>query len=51
MGSISIQNLAFGILKKAAAITNNALKPEKMTDDEKAESLLLGAIKNKKEDK
>ena len=24
---------AFGILKKAAAIANNALKPEKMTDE------------------
>jgi len=30
---------AFGVLKKAAAITNNALKPEKMTDEK------LGAIK------
>lgn len=30
---------AFGILKKAAAITNNALKPEKMTDEK------LSAIK------
>ncbi len=29
---------AFGVLKKAAAITNNALKPEKMTD-EKLEAL------------
>ena len=27
---------AFGILKKAAAITNNALKPEKMTDEKLA---------------
>ena len=30
---------AFGVLKKAAAITNNALKPEKMTDEK------LGALK------
>ena len=30
---------AFGILKKAAAMANNALKPEKMTDEK------LGAIK------
>ncbi len=30
---------AFGVLKQAAAITNNALKPEKMTDEK------LGAIK------
>ncbi len=30
---------AFGVLKKAAAITNNALKPEKMTEEK------LGAIK------
>ncbi len=30
---------AFGVLKKAAAITNNALKPEKMTDEK------LSAIK------
>ena len=27
---------AFGVLKKAAAITNNALKPEKMTDEKLA---------------
>ena len=31
---------AFGILKKAAAIANNALRPEKMTDEK------LGAIKS-----
>ena len=31
---------AFGILKKAAAMANNALKPEKMTDEK------LGAIKS-----
>ena len=30
---------AFGVLKKAAAITNNALRPEKMTDEK------LGALK------
>lgn len=30
---------AFGVLKKAAAITNNALRPEKMTDEK------LGAVK------
>ena len=30
---------AFGVLKKAAAIANHALRPEKMTDDK------LGAIK------
>ena len=30
---------AFGVLKKAAAITNNALEPEKMTDEK------LGALK------
>ena len=29
---------AFGVLKKAAAITNNKLRPEKMTDEK------LGAI-------
>lgn len=31
---------AFGVLKKAAAVTNNQLRPEKMTDEK------LGAVKN-----